>query len=325
MSGSSVTKMFPVEDQRENKVTVIIPTYNYGHYLPRAIESVLSQTCRNYEILVIDDGSTDDTAAIASEYSLAHPQVHYLFQKNAGLSAARNTGIQAARTPYLVFLDADDELEPRFLERCFATLKTLPDTYALVACSCRSIDANGLIQEGKKTPERASREITQRDLLLKNRFAPVVLVERHAFAAVGLFDTSLRSSEDREMWIRIAATRKLFLLDEPLARKRNHPTNMSRNSDRMRANMRQVLTREFRADQAKLKHCFFWLRVASYFHFQNAWMLHEEGRRAEAVRDATVSLLLWPCFAQPASLGDPPLFRLRALLRFLARPQGKAS
>jgi glycosyltransferase involved in cell wall biosynthesis len=325
MSGARGITELPAANQREAKVTVIIPTYNYGHYLPRAIESVLAQTCRNFEILVIDDGSTDDTAAIAAVYSLAHPQVHYLFQKNAGLSAARNTGVQAARTPYLVFLDADDELESNYLERCLGTLERLPATYALVACSCRSIDANGLVLEGKKTSVRASREITQQDLLLKNRFPCTVLIKREALMSVGLFDATLRSSEDRDMWIRIAEHWKLFLLDAPLVGIRRHPTNMSRNSDRMRTNMRQVLTSAYRADPAKLKNGFLWLRVASYFHFQNAWMLHEEGRQSEAVRDIVVSLLLWPCFSQPARLGDPRLFRMRALLRFIARPQGRVS
>src|ERR687898_3129642 len=95
-------------------VTVVIPCYNQAHFLGEAIESVLSQSYPNFEILVVDDGSPDDTSEVASRYP--PQQVRLISQKNQGVSAARNTGIGHARGEYVVFLDADDRLLPEALE-----------------------------------------------------------------------------------------------------------------------------------------------------------------------------------------------------------------
>src|SRR6266513_938717 len=93
-------------------VTVTISAYNYAAFLPTAIESVLRQNYPHFEVVVVDDGSTDDTAAVAKKYVEQFPdRVRYVYQKNAGLSAARNTGIREARFDYAAFLDADDEFQ----------------------------------------------------------------------------------------------------------------------------------------------------------------------------------------------------------------------
>ena len=91
-------------------VSVIIPCYNHAHYLCRAVQSVLAQTYADWEAIIVDDGSTDNTREVATRFS--DPRVRYIYQENRGLSAARNTGISAAQGSYLAFLDADDELEP---------------------------------------------------------------------------------------------------------------------------------------------------------------------------------------------------------------------
>src|SRR5690606_1422900 len=95
-----------------NLISVVIPCYNYGHFLPIAIESVLNQTYLNKEIIVVDDGSSDNTAEVATSYE----EVKYIYQKNRGLSAARNLGAAHSNGEYLVFLDADDWLYPKALE-----------------------------------------------------------------------------------------------------------------------------------------------------------------------------------------------------------------
>lgn len=88
-------------------ISIIIPCYNHAHYLPFAVQSVLAQTCAQWEAIVVDDGSTDDTRTVAARFS--DPRVRYHYQENQGLSAARNAGIRIARGDYLAFLDADDE------------------------------------------------------------------------------------------------------------------------------------------------------------------------------------------------------------------------
>ena len=302
------------------QVTVIIPAYNYARYLPQAIGSVLRQTCPDFELVLVDDGSTDNTAEVVKPFLKADPRVRYTYQKNAGLSAARNTGIRQAQTPFLAFLDADDEWEPAFLARCLETLQRLPETFGLVACAHRPIDADGNVLFAKRRDLRGSREILQEDLILKNRFSPAVLAKRIAFDRAGSFEVSLTSSEDRDMWIRIAGRMGVFYLAEPLFLKRAHTLNMSSHSDRMRENMRKVLLKA-REEQGVWRKPFFWLRVAAYFRAQNAWMLYPEGRRWEAVRDMIVSLLLWPFFPRPSRLNEPVLFRVRSLARFVLRPR----
>lgn len=104
---------------RPGTVGVVIPCYNHGEFLPEAIESVLSQTRAASQITVVDDGSTDDTAAIAKGY---WPKVNCIGKQNGGLSSSRNAGVRETHTDYVVFLDADDKLAPRFIERCAAVL-----------------------------------------------------------------------------------------------------------------------------------------------------------------------------------------------------------
>lgn len=302
------------------RVTVIVPAYNYGLYLPAAIESVLAQSVSDFHLLIVDDGSIDDTADVARDYAGKDSRIRYIYQKNAGLSAARNTGIRAARTRYVTFLDADDELTPAFLERCLASIDALPPDYALVACTSHRIDQEGRLLREKSHDTRGNRDVSCQDLILKNRFPANVLARRDVFAQGGDFDASLASSEDRDMWIRIARTHRIFQLAEPLVSIRTHATNMSRNSDRMRENMRKVLAKAFCQEGAGLAGFFFRLKVSSYFHFQNSWMRHEEGRRAGAIEDMVISLLLWPFFPHPGTLNEPILFRLRGLARFLLRP-----
>jgi glycosyltransferase involved in cell wall biosynthesis len=111
-------------------VSVIIPTYNHAQYVGDAIQSVLDQEYRNFEIIVVDDGSTDDSQAVVAEFGA---QVRYIWQENRGLSAARNTGIEAANGAYISLLDADDMLEPRFLGTLVSILEAEPD-FAGVYC-----------------------------------------------------------------------------------------------------------------------------------------------------------------------------------------------
>ena len=124
-------------------ISVIIPTFNAVDFLPKAIESVLHQTYKNFEIIVIDDGSTDNTALVVQESNV----VKYFYQKNQGLSSARNTGILKSKGDYLVFLDADDWLEKDALQLNFSIIKNRPDiafvsgNYYLFRAKTNSVEA----------------------------------------------------------------------------------------------------------------------------------------------------------------------------------------
>jgi len=128
-------------------VSVIIPCYNQAHFLDEAIESVLTQTYPNREIIVVDDGSTDNTAEVAGRYSA----VRHIYQENAGPSAARNTGVTKSRGEYLVFLDADDRLLPEALEIGVDCLRQHPEC-AFVSGHCRLIVTDGSLLAKPKQP-----------------------------------------------------------------------------------------------------------------------------------------------------------------------------
>jgi glycosyltransferase involved in cell wall biosynthesis len=129
-------------------VSVIVPTYNRAYCICRAIESVLGQTYPNVEVLVVDDGSTDDTAALIKSSYAGDARVHYLYQPNAGVSAARNTGIRAARGRYVAFLDSDDQWKPWKLEVQLACFRSFPEV-GMVWTNFEAINAAGEVVESR--------------------------------------------------------------------------------------------------------------------------------------------------------------------------------
>ena len=306
-------------------VSVIIPAYNYAQFLPQAIDSALAQNVPDLELIVVDDGSTDNTREIAARYG---DRLRYIHQENAGLPAARNTGIKAATRPYIAFLDADDFWRPDMLAVCLEAFAELPDDYALIACRHERIDAEERPLLVTHRDRDFHGEVSVRDLLLKTRFATSgVVAKRQVFASCGTFDLELTSSEDRDMWIRIAHRGgRLHLLPERLVLIRDHPGSMSKNAARMAQNMRRVLRKARRAGCVARWRLGFWARAGAFCNYQVAWMYHAEGRQAAAIRCLLISLLRWPCFWRPARLDCPFLFRLRALRRFICHPvpRGKA-
>jgi glycosyltransferase involved in cell wall biosynthesis len=179
-------------------VSVIIPCYKHAQYLPRAIESALAQTYPRVEIIVVDDGSPDDTADVALRY--ADRGVKLVRQSNAGLSAARNAGVRAASAEWLLFLDADDWIDADVVERMAATAQR---GCSLVHCSWRRVSAEGT--ELQRSEARALEGDTTHALLAHN-FTPVhsVLVRRDLVELVGGFHEELRAVEDWDLWLRIS-------------------------------------------------------------------------------------------------------------------------
>jgi len=300
-------------------VSVIIPAYNYAHYLPFAINSALRQDYPAQEVIVVDDGSKDNCAEVVARYG---SQVRYIRQENAGLSAARNTGIRAASHAFVAFLDADDMWRPGMLNRIMEAFRRLTEEYAVVACASIAMDPSGIPLQTKRLSKSFFGEITVRDLLLMTRFQPSAAVARKsAFAECGCFDTTLRSSEDRDMWIRIAARRRIHLIKDAMALIRKHDANMSRNADRMKRNMGIVLAKAQESGVVGRDPCF-WRRVHSFYRFQTAWMYYDEGRRGAALRDLVGSVLAWPFWWNPHRLNENFLFRLRSAGTFLAAAAG---
>ena len=206
----------------QSDVSVVIPAYNAAHYIASAIESALAQTTAPREIIVIDDGSTDDTRAIVERFG---GDVRYVIQQNRGVSAARNNGIDQSRSKYVAFLDADDTWLPVKIERQIA---------ALNAAQGRASYTAHLVVDDRSKPlfvNRSERHLTSiSDLLTKGNVVgspSSVLCERSLFAEVGKFDTAFSLCADWEMWIRIATVTEFVPVDEPLVKYRVHGDNMS--------------------------------------------------------------------------------------------------
>jgi len=224
-------------------VSIIVPCYNHGHYLSHAISSVLAQTFTHWEAIIVDDGSTDNTHEVAAQ--VADPRVHYIYQVNQGLSAARNTGIRSAVGEYLAFLDADDEWEPRFLERCVDVLSR-QETVTAVVTLTRFIDESGT--ELPRQGGQAIRSAEFRERLIEGGFFPpnAIVVQTDAVRQVGLFDESLTSVEDWDLWLRITDAGGIMQsISEPLARYRISTGSMSTNAGRMHANRMAVLAKQY--------------------------------------------------------------------------------
>jgi len=300
-------------------VSVIIPAYNYVQYLPEAVASVLAQDHEQFELLIIDDGSTDHTAESCAR--ITDPRVRYLRQENAGLSAARNTGIREARLPYVAFLDADDRWETGFLTAIFREFARLDSTFAGVATACARMDASGKMLSPPRRNFLRQGELTAAAFCLRNRpLSSSIVVRRAAFGECGVFDPTLRSSEDRDMWIRLTARgHRIYFIDESLAIIRRHPANMSKNAPRMKHNSGLVLSRAWHMGAVPRVRVCFWLRAAAIHYFLVAWTHFDDGLRPRGWLYLFISVAAWPLFLHPARVGEPPLFRLRAAVNFLRR------
>ncbi len=217
-------------------VSVIIPTYNSARYVTTAIDSVLAQTVDDFEVLVVDDGSTDNTRELLSHRGQS---VRYLYQNNAGVSAARNHGIAQSRGRYIAFLDADDIWLPHKLERQLTALDTAPATQLCYSAHFVVDDALQALSVRRSGHGNSALEA----LLFRGNVVgspSSVIVERGLMESEG-FDTRLSHSADWDMWIRLARRASFLYVDEPLIKYRRHDTNMSRNIALMESDSLLVL------------------------------------------------------------------------------------
>jgi len=223
-------------------VSVIIPTFNRWPFVGAAVESVLAQSYADFEIIVVDDGSTDGTVA---EFSKFGSHLRLLCQPNRGVAAARNYGVSEARGRYLAFLDSDDLWLPRKLEIQTAFMGRNPD---IQICQSEEIwIRNGVRVNPKIKHRKPSGDIFAASLELCLVSPSAVLMTRDLFTRVGGFDESFPVCEDYDLWLRIAAKHAVALIAEPLVVKRGgHADQLSRSTwglDRYRVMALQKLLR----------------------------------------------------------------------------------
>lgn len=299
-------------------VTVVIPAYNYARFLPDAIASALAQPYSPFEVIVVDDGSTDETPAILA--SIMDPRLRVIRQTNAGLSAARNTGIREAKHPYIAFLDADDKWAKNFLSITMSRFRELSSNFVIVTGDSQRMTVDGQLVEKQRSLSITPDTLTARDFILVNRMFPsAVVARRSALIECGGFDTTLRSSEDRDMWIRMTARHRAAYLHQIFAHIRRHGENMSKHASRMRENTLSTLGKAWRSGVVSRLNIHFWLTARAFFEYQSAWTHFSAGRRLTAIRLLALSFALCPFIFRPSRVGQRHLFRLRAFRHFLFR------
>jgi glycosyltransferase involved in cell wall biosynthesis len=211
-------------------ISIVIPTYNNEKYLPEAIESSLEQSYKNIEIIVVDDGSTDNTRELVKQYG---SKVRYIYQENQGVSGARNTGIKNAAGNYLQFLDADDIILTRKLEIQVDFLENNPD-YMVVYSDVRyfyGFDRTKLTQKDFKFYSgNIFKELLQGNFIVVH----ASLVRKSCIDNMTLFQSKFDPYEDWDFWLRISyAGYKFYYIDKVLTLCRGHSNNQSFNRLRM--------------------------------------------------------------------------------------------
>jgi glycosyltransferase involved in cell wall biosynthesis len=205
-------------------VSVVIPCFDQAHFLSDAIESVLAQAFRGFELLVVDDGSVDNSYEVARRYADVRP----LRQANRGVAAARNLGLAESRGTFSIFLDADDRLLPHALELGMDALVKRPQV-AFVAGMSRDVGEDGQVIQGPEQPLVTQDHYVH---LLEDCFiwsGSSIVYRRAAIEAVGGFDESLGAGDDYDLYLRLAHSYPIFCHDSVVTEYRRHGSNTTRN------------------------------------------------------------------------------------------------
>jgi glycosyltransferase involved in cell wall biosynthesis len=209
------------------EVAVVVPAYNQSRYIVSTIHTVQQQTFSDWELFIIDDGSTDDTPQVVREF-LSDKRIHYITQQNQERAVARNAGIAKSTSPYVAFLDSDDLWHPEKLAKQLSAIRAKPDA-DLCYTLAEEIDLDGKrLQRSGRSHAYSGRVFDQ---LLHSNFIvnSSVLVRRATLMKAGLFDSHLPvfGSEDWDLWLRIARRHSVCLVNEELTFYRVHPENTS--------------------------------------------------------------------------------------------------
>ena len=233
-------------------VTVVIPVYNGENYLHEAIDSVLQQTFKDVEVIVVDDGSTDSTGSIVEHYAEQHPAlVRGLRKENGGTATALNAGIRAAKGKYVAWLSHDDRFVPHKLETQLRILREQPEVVGIYS-DYAYIDAAGKQIGGARSTVYPPTQMMRHLLQCVFINGSTLLIERRCFEEVGYFDETLRYTHDAMMWLKLVDSYQLAYCPETLSAYRLHATQQTHTSPAIRSSLRAWLDRmveEFSLEQ----------------------------------------------------------------------------
>jgi glycosyltransferase involved in cell wall biosynthesis len=296
-------------------VSIVIPAYNASAYIVEAIESVLAQTVSPAEIIVVDDGSTDNTAAVLEPYQ---NRIRYIYQENAGVSAARNRAIEAANGDFIAFLDADDVWHPQKLEFQMDVFSRIP---ALGLLGTQGFDPPAANRPHyDRLPPNPFTFINWRQLAVKNHlFASSVVVRSSILNIAGDFDTTMQGPEDRDLWLRIAEISTVVNLNLPLTGYRIVPGSVSQQPQRCEQGMYRIL-KKLDDHQAFKGSPMLRRKARSYILHSCAYLYGAADNQPEALKRSVKSLLQYPFpyrLSEVDSLFERPKRLAVILLRML--------
>jgi glycosyltransferase involved in cell wall biosynthesis len=222
----------PELDNQPPDVDVVIPVRNGARFLPACLDSVIAQTYPPRAIIVVDDGSTDATPQVLSEFARRRPELQIIRSEPRGVSHARNLALQASRAPFVAFLDADDVWEPSKLGRQLALFEGQRPRLGFVYCAYRLIDESGRPVADEQILEPRARGCIFSELLIHGNIVSgsgsAVVVRRKVLDLVGGFDERLFLGEDWDLWIRLASVSEIDFAPEPLVAVRVHDRSAQR-------------------------------------------------------------------------------------------------
>jgi glycosyltransferase involved in cell wall biosynthesis len=266
-------------------VSIVIPNFNYGHFLAEAIESALGQSYPGKEVIVVDDGSTDSSTAVIASFA---GRIRHVAKENGGLSSARNAGLGVARGDLLLFLDADDILAPGAVER-------LVSAHAARGGGDRLVYGDSLFFDGcaewpvkRKAPSgRIWRALLGGNFICCHE----ALVPRRLALKEAGFDECLRMSEDFDLWLRLARNHPFLHVPVLVARRRIHANMMSQQADELQFWAGQALEKQWRRPQGWRERAAIAGGLGRNFHLR-AWLAKERGD-PRAMRDLSLSSIRW--------------------------------
>jgi glycosyltransferase involved in cell wall biosynthesis len=264
------------------KISVVTPAYNAAVFLPRCLESVFAQTLKPDEVIVVDDGSTDNTAALAAELG-----ARVISRPNGGISAARNTGIQNVSSEWIALLDADDMWAPEKLERQVASIR--PET-VLVYTGTRVFDDKGVRGEMSPIDPVSVKKMLRycNPITLSS-----VLARREMLMRGGGFREDIFTCEDWEMWVRLQRLGQFEAVDAPLTSYYVYPKSLSANPERMLLWLDAIIDSTLVADLRGLDR-WAWRQRIWAEQFRSAAMIARENKLYNELYYMYRSLRAWP-------------------------------
>jgi len=230
-------------------VTIVTPAHNASRFLPDAVASIQSQTFSDWELIIVNDGSSDDTASVAEDLAIADSRIRVYHQRKSGVSSARNLGLSVAVSPYVAFLDADDLWTPAALERLIGELESHPEYPAVYGVSGYVDDGGNSISgatleswvrrrlrvEGRRRREVPIDQPTSFEMLAVRNYIAIgaIVLRREYLEKLGGFHADLSGMEDWHLWLRLSRIAPIGFVDELVLNYRRHDRNVTRNAKKM--------------------------------------------------------------------------------------------